>query len=210
MTRDLFLTCARSSHELLSSPEVASKWTEPSALRHWSVKGLAGHLARATISVERYLDAPPPDGEPLSPAQYFAAALEGDRDVTSALHTDVRDRGDEAAAVGHAAVVADHAAALERLIVRLSEEPQDRRVAVFKGLVMNLDQYLVTRLVELVVHMDDLAVSVSVPTPPVPPEAYELAIDALVNLARLQNGDAAVLTALARAERDDIDALHPL
>jgi hypothetical protein len=210
MTRDIFLATARSSHELLSSPEVAIKWNEPSALRHWSVKGLTGHLARATITVENYLDAQEPDEDPISPAQYFAAALESDMDITSELHTVVRQRGDEAAASGHAALVTQHAESLERLVLRLSEEPQARKVKVYKDLVLQLDQYLITRLIELVVHMDDLAVSVGVPCPPVPPEACELAISTLIELARAQNGDEAVLRALARRERDTIDALHVL
>jgi hypothetical protein len=72
---------------------------------------------------------------------------------------------------------------------------------------MRLDDYLETRLVELVVHDDDLATSVDVPTE-LPGEALELAIDHLVAVARFRHGDLAVVRALARRERDISEALR--
>ncbi len=65
-----------------------------------------------------------------------------------------------------------------------------------------------TRLVELTLHIDDLCVSVGVPTPQLPADGTGAAIETLVEVARLRHGDGAVLAALARRERDDGAALR--
>ncbi|MBW3668826.1 MAG: maleylpyruvate isomerase N-terminal domain-containing protein [Actinobacteria bacterium] len=183
----------------------------PSALGEFSVRGLAGHLVRATTSVEAYLDGPEPEDVPIGPAEYYAAAVGDDIDVlASPLHRSIRERGEELAADGHAALVATLDAALDRLHLRLMDERPDRRLRVFKGLVMTLDDYLVTRMVELLVHIDDLAVSVGLPTPEPSPEAVDDAVRVLVDVARLRHGDVAVLRALTRRERDPHHALRVL
>jgi hypothetical protein len=76
--------------------------------------------------------------------------------------------------------------------------------------VLTLDDYLVTRLIELLVHTDDLAVSVGLPSPDFPLAASRPAIAALVDVAILRHGDDAVLRALSRRERDAVDALRVL
>jgi hypothetical protein len=73
---------------------------------------------------------------------------------------------------------------------------------------MLVAEYLRTRLVEFAVHVDDLAVSVGVPTPDLGSAADDEAIDVLVGIARIRHGDVAVLRALARRERDDVQALR--
>ena len=50
------------------------------------------------------------------------------------------------------------------LKVKLIGEAEDRGIEVLEGMVMQLDDYLVTRMVEAVVHADDLAVSIGVDT----------------------------------------------
>jgi hypothetical protein len=54
---------------------------------------------------------------------------------------------------------------------------------------------------ELVVHGDDLAVSVGVPTPVFPPAATEITLDLLVRVAAWRHGPVALVRALARRER---------
>jgi hypothetical protein len=75
---------------------------------------------------------------------------------------------------------------------------------------MTLDEYLRTRVVELVVHADDLAASVGVEPVPPQPATTAVAIDVLVGVARIRHGDMAVLRALARRERDTVRALRVL
>jgi hypothetical protein len=66
---------------------------------------------------------------------------------------------------------------------------------------MRLDDLLVTRMMELAVHADDLAVSVGIETPALPPTSVETVVDLLSRLALRRHGPTAVLRALSRAER---------
>ena len=61
--------------------------------------------------------------------------------------------------------------------------------------------FLLTRLLEIVVHSDDLAVSVRVATPEFPDEAFEPVRDLLVRLAVRRHGQSAVVGTLSRRER---------
>lgn len=208
--RDVFLDAASVGRGFVAAPAVRDAWDGPSALAGFTVRGLAGHLVRATTSVEAYLDRDEPDEASITAAAYYAAAVGGDVVLDSPLHRAVRQRGEDMAAGGHAALVDSFDAALDRLRVRLAAERPDRRVRVFKDLVLSLDDYLVTRLIELLVHIDDLAVSVGVPTPEPAVEAATSAIDTLVAVARLRHGDLAVVRALTRRERDPVSALRVL
>ncbi len=207
--RETFLAAGRVAADLISLREVEAAWAGPSALPEFTVRGLTGHLLRATGSVEAYLDRPEPDGEPVSAAEYYMQAVE-DPDIHSEVHRAIRQRGEDEAAGGYDSVRSRGYELLERLGTRLASEPPDRKVRAYKDLVLRLDDYLVTRLIELTVHVDDLAVSVGVPPPDLPPEATRMAIDALVEAAKLKDGDLAVLRALTRRERDEVEALRVL
>ena len=69
-----------------------------------------------------------------------------------------------------------------------------------------LVELLRTRCVELTVHTTDLAISVGVSDPGGNDDAVRIAVDLLTAAARQRYGDRAVLTALTRRERDDLDA----
>lgn len=218
--RAVFLEAVASVLPLLEAPELAARWEEESALAHFSVQGLAGHLLRATTSVEAYLDRPEPgpDEEVLSAAAYFAAAIYSDLgdapstgpDLTGEFHVAIRARGEETAAGSPEALAEAWSEAAARLATRLAAETADRRMRVFNNLVIRLDDYLVTRLVELCIHADDLAVSLDLEPPDLPVAASGLAVSTLVELARGRHGDTAVLRALARRERDTVAALRVL
>ena len=207
--RTTFLATSRLALDFVRSERIGERWDGPSALREFSLRGLVGHLYRATGSVEAYLDRTEPPGPPITTASYYHQAVDV-TDIDSDLHRAVRQRGEEAAAEGHAALVQGWSDMLERLLERMEREPGSRLVEVFKGLVLSLDDYLVTRLVELVVHVDDIAASVDLPEPVLPEEAYDAAITCLVDVARLRQGDLAVIRALARRERDAVEALRVL
>lgn len=53
----------------------------------------------------------------------------------------------------------------------------------WQGWSLRRDDFLHTRALEIVVHTDDLAVSVGVPTPEFPPEVFAPVRDLLVRLA---------------------------
>jgi uncharacterized protein (TIGR03083 family) len=191
-------------------------YERPSALAEFSVRGLAGHLRRAMTSVETYLDQGSPVAASgtgiklLSAAQYHATVIPDRADLDSDFHRAIRQRGLEAAPGSPDDFILEWGETAAALITRLEQEPDDRLVQVFGGLVLTLDEYLVTRLIELVVHADDLAASLGVAPPPLSPVATGLAIATLVEVARIRHGDAATIRALTRRERDTVDALRVL
>lgn len=65
----------------------------------------------------------------------------------------------------------------------------------WQGWSLRRDDFLLTRMLEIVVHADDLAVSLGVPTPHFPDPVFEPVRDLLVRLAVHRNGQPAVTTA---------------
>jgi mycothiol maleylpyruvate isomerase-like protein len=209
--REVFCQTVEAVVRLVGSPELEQRWHDPSALSLLTVAGLAGHLLRAVTSVEAYLERPEPTGEPpIGAARYFSQAVGDDDGLAGAFQTAIRQRGEEAAAGGPETLRSDWREAARRLRQRLAAEPPDRLMRVYKDMVIGLDDYLATRLVELCVHADDLAASLDLPGPALPEPATAAAVRTLVDVARIRHGDAAVLRALARRERDAVSALRVL
>ncbi|MGH3443436.1 MAG: maleylpyruvate isomerase N-terminal domain-containing protein [Nitriliruptorales bacterium] len=212
MVIDVFHGCAKAAQRLIEHDAVAARWDEPSALEGYTVGGLAGHLARAALTVERYLEAPepPPDREPADAAGYLVAVLGAHDPVDSEFHRAVRARGAEAAADGPAAVAASLREARTRLAAGLDAATLERRVEVLDGLVLTVEEYLRTRILELVVHVDDLSVSVGLPgADGVPADAYDMVAAVLARVAARRHGGLATVRSLARRERHP-DAIRAL
>ena len=198
----VFLASAATIAPLLRAPALADRWTEPSALAEFRISGLAGHLARAFLNVERYLDAPQITDAPLLDAvSYFTAGGPDADDPSVDGHRLIRDRGEQEAAGGPIDLANRYDAAQARLTVRLPHLPQDQPVPMFGRCVLPLREALLTRLIELVVHADDLAVSLQLPTPAFSHEASDLVITTLARIARRRHGTLPVLRTLARRER---------
>jgi uncharacterized protein (TIGR03083 family) len=209
-TRDLLLEAVDAAAPLLGSAELRAGWNGQSALAEWTVAGVAGHLARSARAVLDYLDAPAPapDALPVPAAAYYDAVLPPVFDPDDRVHVGIRARGEEAASAGPDAVAAWFAETRAALAARLPAEPPDRLLRVGGGVVMRLDDYLLTRLVEVTVHTDDLAVSIGVPTPAFPPVVSDAVLGYLTTVARERHGDLAVLRAFTRRERDTRQALR--
>ncbi len=203
----LFLDAAHRTVTFVREPQVAAAWDGESVLPGYTVGGLAAHLVRAVLTVETYLAAPEPDDSALvTAAVYFARAL-GDHDPReSDFHRAVRERGAEAAAEGPAAVAAE----LERGLAVVASAGLDpaRRVSVLGGLALTLEQYLATRLLELLVHGDDLAASVGLPAPDHPAEAWDVVAALLVDVAVARHGTRTLALGLARPERGPASPLR--
>ncbi len=206
-TRRIFLESVETSRAVLGAPQVAARWEAPSVLPEFTVRGLAGHLARATLLVVDYLNQPVPEARPIPAAAYFARAVTSS-DPGAPQNVMVRERGEAEAVGGHAALLRRLDEASGRLRTLLASESPDRLLRAANGLVLRLDDYLLTRVVEIVVHVDDLALSVGIAPPAWPPAVIGAAIDHLVDVARFRHGDLAVLRALARRERDAAQALR--
>jgi hypothetical protein len=207
-TRLTFLAAAAEARSILVLADVEERWDAPSALAGMTVGALAAHLARGAVTAHTYLGARVEgDVEPISAAAYYSS-LEALSDADSDLNVGVRTRAAEAAAAGVRSVIAAFDDAVTHLRHALSEEPDDRLLEVRSGLVLPLDEYLLTRILELTVHTDDLCISVGHDTPAL--SGMSLSIALLVDVAELRHGEVAVLHALARRERDTVHALRVL
>jgi uncharacterized protein (TIGR03083 family) len=201
-----FLGAVAAAEELLASDDVVELWEQPSALEGYRVSGLAGHLARAVLTLEHHLDAPPPqvaaDTVVTDAAGYIVAVLGGHEPVESGFHRAVRERARAEAADGPYHLLARWRAARGRLVDRLPSADGERLVAALEGVVLPLEAYLATRMVELVVHLDDLAVSLGRPDPPeMPAAAVEQVAATLAVVAVRRVGGLATIRSLARRER---------
>lgn len=112
-------------------------------------------------------------------------------------------RGSElASADGPDALAGRAAAAIAELRAKLPAEPADRTVFLPWGpWSLTLDDMLRTRMMEIVVHGDDLACSVALAEAQPPEAAADGAIELLTRLAVRKHGPAALVRALSRAER---------
>lgn len=212
MDPDVFLAAAGMAEQWIASDAVAARWEQPSALAGYTVAGLAGHLARAVLTVEQYLDAPAPatEGGDTDAAGYFATVLGADDPVDSDRHRRVRQRGDDTAADGSVALAAQLGEARRRLTDRLSPAAMADRIAVAGGVTLTLGAYLETRVVELVVHLDDLAASIDADDPgELPGAAVDVTAAVLARVAARRTGGLATVRNLARRERqpDPVRAL---
>jgi hypothetical protein len=200
MIRTDYLVAADAAAELLAAPELARAWLRPSALAHYTVAGLAGHLAGQIFFAERALAEPPGDAELIDIVTYYDRVAWRHAGHDEPEHVRIREGSARLAADGPTALAERAADAVRRLPAMLAAEPEDRLVQLsLWDWRLRLDDFLLGRTMELLVHIDDLAVSIGVPTPePARPDAT-LAL--LTTLAARQHGATALLRALTRAER---------
>ncbi|GAA1973851.1 maleylpyruvate isomerase N-terminal domain-containing protein [Amycolatopsis minnesotensis] len=200
--RSDFLATSRSAAGLLRDPAVAAAWDSPSALPEFTVGGLAGHLAYQILAVPDALSAPVPS-EPVIPLLDHYGRVEWiDGGLDADINVRIRAGGARIAAEGPAALAARTAAVVEELGGSLGTAPARAvHLPIWDGWSLSLDDMLVTRMMELAVHSDDLAVSARVPTPGLTPGAVETVVGLLSRLAVRRHGPTAVLRALSRAER---------
>ncbi|MFF2849522.1 sterol carrier family protein [Streptomyces sp. NPDC058001] len=118
-----------------------------SGVGEWSVRELVAHIGMALGAVERGLDA----------AGQQARAEVGllDWPFATGRYADGIDDDTRALAIKHPDLDALLGDIADRVAARLDEGPGTRLVRTRMG-TMTLDDYLVTRTVELVVHTDDL------------------------------------------------------
>ncbi|HEV3473198.1 MAG TPA: maleylpyruvate isomerase N-terminal domain-containing protein [Actinomycetota bacterium] len=204
--RAAYLDSLRAARQVVASEALAERWEQESVLKGFSIRGLAGHLVRAGQAPLFYLEQPTPDDSTVVEAPaYYRRVLD---EMGPSEHAQVIERGEANAADGAVKLLDDHDAAIARLEEKLPEIDPTQPVSVYGDVSMRFDDYLVVRICEVLIHTDDLAVSLGLDPPEPPADAADLAIDHLVEVARLWYGDRAVLVALSRRERDAADALR--
>ncbi|MBL1107790.1 maleylpyruvate isomerase family mycothiol-dependent enzyme [Streptomyces sp. 5-8] len=135
----------------------------PTRLGDWTVRDLIAHIGMAVTAVHRALDRPAPARQDVTVVQWpfaTAASAPAIADFTRNVAADHPDLD---------AYLADVDSSLGTL---LDEHPGSRLLETNAG-ALPLDDYLVTRTVELVVHTDDL--NAAVPDLEVPYDRHALA-----------------------------------
>ncbi|MDP2288838.1 MAG: maleylpyruvate isomerase N-terminal domain-containing protein [Actinomycetota bacterium] len=196
-----YLAVAGAVRSLLANGDVAKYWEYPSALEEWTVAGLAGHLARPVLNLSTILRAEvPAEKELTSAVNYYAEMPVADLQLASTMATEIRQRGIDAAGSGIADLLQRYDSALTELHQTLpSLDAQQEVVAL--GVRMLLTEYLVTRMVEMLVHADDLATSIGTESPKFPIDAVDAVVATLACISARRNNPTDILRALARAER---------
>ena len=169
------------------------QWEQP-ALGEWNVRELVAHGGRAFKTVTDYARGESKDPTRIeTAAQYFRIVL---AEQTPHVHIAARARQEAGDHADWVTATDDLWAAASQVV---ANTPGDRDLHLFVG-EMRLDQYLATRVVELVVHGLDLSAVIGIPSHP-PLEAARVAVDVLLDLS---TGDdvATVLRLLTGREGD--------
>jgi hypothetical protein len=199
---DAYLHTAGQAVAMLRTPEVAAAWAKPSALAEMSVAALAGHVAYQVFSVEPALESPSPASPAIPLVEHYARAAWVGAAVDSEVSTGIREKGAGIASEGPSGLADRAAAALESQRPALGVVGAGHAVFMPQtGWALSLDDFLTTRLLELTVHQDDLAVSVGIETPAFADAAFDPVLVLLTRLAARRHGQVALLRALTRAER---------
>lgn len=206
MTRfdTVFPIAGAAALDLIQRDQVCDQWLQPSALPKMSIGALACHLGRQVVRAAELLPVPT-DVPPLDSvdAHYQRAAW-----VTTTSPDDPpndRSTDDTEAALGAAALKHRTAQALAEVRGLLTAGTARDVISIpWQGWSLRRGDFLLTRMLEIVVHADDLAISLGIPTPEFPAEVFIPVRDLLVRLAVKRHGQSAVISALTRRERTQV------
>lgn len=200
--------------DVVGRPEIAAAWDAPSALAQYTTGGVASHAVHGVIRLLQLLgEDEPPVGRVVTVAEYFGPHRVDDPARDDPLFVQLRAGAEDVARRGPHRLVARCGAARAELAVLLPMTREDRATPVVRipGGTTTAADYLRTRVLESVVHGDDLVASVDgfmVPDPPL--ATVEVCLGLCLELARARLGDRQTLRTFTRAERSSPDPLRVL
>jgi hypothetical protein len=188
--------------DLVAAPEVADAWDRESALPGFTVGGVVRHLVSQPECAVEFLRIRPVPSH--APTVSLAALYER----TDWFHAPVD-------ATENTSIVEDFnamsAGRQEHSVAILDQARADLPGAIdgagpttyvpWQDCCLATDDFLAVRLMEVVVHADDLAASVGLPAPAFDDEALHPALALLATLSAGRHGQDATVRALARTER---------
>ena len=187
--------------DVVASAEVADAWDQESALAGMTVGGVARHLVSQPECAVEFLTTPgPPDAPVLDLVGHYDRVDWLAAPVNAVENTSIRDDFNQMALAGHAEAVE----ALRRSRAELDSAIHAAGTTTYvpwQDCSLPTDDFLVVRLMEVVVHADDLCASVGLPTPTFGPDELEPVLCLLAALAARRRGQDPVLRALSRHER---------
>jgi hypothetical protein len=200
--RRAFLEAVDATWVLAASPEVREAWQQESSCVGMTVGGLTHHLLNQPGNTARALRADPGAEAPITIAEHYARAAWVQAGLDDQVNVDIRDGDNARAEAGADAVLAqarEHIEALPALLAQ-AREPDVVHIP-WQGWSLTTADFLTTRMMEMVVHGDDLADSVGLPTPTYPDAVIEPVLQLLTGVAMRRHGQTAVVRALSRPQR---------
>jgi len=199
-----FLASARTAADLVTCAEVRSGWDLESSCAGMTNGGLANHLADQTGNTVRLLAAPPPELTPIPVVEHYRRAGWVRSGLGQEANTSIRDGSNDQARGGYDALATRVAADLEALpetLARAADRSPDAVLIPWQGWALTTHDFLVTRLMEIAVHSDDLASGLGLVTPPLPDDAVREVLGLLTAVAVDRHGQTALLRTLSRPQR---------
>jgi hypothetical protein len=208
---DVYLGAVDWLRGILSRAEVVESWSQPSAVAHYTVGGVAAHAVHGVLWLEQVLkDAEPVGLRRVKVPEYMGLnRVDGGHD--DPFGASLRSAAEAFAETGARIVAAALTVSRDELVSLLSAAPSTRAVPVIRvaGAYAPLSEYLPTRILEAIVHGDDVATSVPLLQVPDPPhDAVAVCLNVCMELARARVGDLESLRAFTRVERAIPDALR--
>jgi len=209
LLRGAWLECAKISIDLVGDERVGARWEDPSCLPDMSVGQVAGHLSHSGVFIveEALAKTPSPAGTALSASRILSGAP---LDADDPKHDDVRIVAASQSANGQTDLVAHLMSSVQRIEPELMMRDDDTIIAFpwGPGVPMTMRELLRSRIVELAVHLDDLAVSVEIDDLTLPEATVILAGEVAVVIDVERYGATEVLRALCRRQRGSLDSLR--
>jgi hypothetical protein len=193
-----FLSAARYGAEVLGGPSTRAMWGEPSTLPRMTVGDVAGHLYLVVRRVDKHLDEPHNEAPTPGVAMSYPR-VDRLEDLDLNVHEQVRHDGRHVAEWGWFPLrqaYDDRVAKLERRLLG----PLPAAITLGDHSI-DFGDYLGSRVVEVLVHVDDITTSTGAALGDPPTEAMDAALTYLLSAARRVHGDRAVLLAFTRRER---------
>lgn len=187
---------------LVASDDVARTWDEESALPGLTVGGLTTHLVSQLATATEFLriDPVPPHAPVVTLAELYERTDWFLAPVDAGENTSIRDDFNEMAGAGHAGAVEVLRASAADLPAALAAAGPTTYVP-WQDCCLATDDFLVVRLMEVVVHADDLAASVRAEPVGFDDDVLHPVLALLAVLGARRHGQVAAVRALSRAER---------
>jgi len=199
---DTVMASSRIVVDLVLSAPVRDRWRDESACEGMTVGGLAHHTAAQLDHLVTLYAAAPDESAPISALEHYRRAAWANTGLDDEANVAIRTGSDEQAVGGPDELAPRSARALEALPAALGGVEDDDAVLIpWQGWSLTAHDLAVTRLMEMVVHADDLAASASVAIPEFPVDAVRLVVDLLAGIAVDRHGQVAVVRALSRPQR---------
>jgi hypothetical protein len=201
-----FLSAVDLSIDLAARPEVRDAWGRESACAGMTVGGLAHHLLKQAGNTMTGLhaapDKAPADAPVITVQEHYARAAWVEAAPDDDVNVSIREGDNEAAGVGPDVVLElgrEWAADLPALLA--APRRPDTIFIPWQGWSLSTEDFLTTRMMEMVVHGDDLAASVGVETPTYPDDVLRPVLGLLTGVAVRRHGQTAVVRGLSRPQR---------